>query len=252
MSIIDDIKKAGLNEYEARAYYNLLFLGQGSAREVSKESGVPRTRVFDALASLESKGLIEKINESPKIWRALNPDLGLRGFIESKVGVYKQLEDQLVSNLKEIKPAVKHEIANKVYVRGGMESILVSQLELTRNNWQSQDILSAGEQIPTGLEIEYARAIKRGVVVRFMCSKYDETNADIMKRRARAGWRVRHVLNEPQDYSFAVYDEKTFFIMLKDPKDPKERIAVIFENEGFSKAIRTYYDELWKSAQPVK
>ncbi|MCD6229933.1 MAG: helix-turn-helix domain-containing protein, partial [Candidatus Diapherotrites archaeon] len=54
----------GLNQ--ARAYATLLGRGSMSAFEISKESGVPRGRIYDTLTELERKKLIESQESNPK------------------------------------------------------------------------------------------------------------------------------------------------------------------------------------------
>lgn len=47
----------GLNSYEASAYSSLCLQGPMAAQGVAKASGIPRSRVYETLSSLESKGL---------------------------------------------------------------------------------------------------------------------------------------------------------------------------------------------------
>ena len=44
----------------------VLKLGKAGASEISKESGVPYSRIYDVLASLEHKGLVKIIPEKGK------------------------------------------------------------------------------------------------------------------------------------------------------------------------------------------
>ncbi len=71
--MIDDIKKLGLNEYEARAYRVLLSSGGSTAIAVSRKGGIPRARVYDVLFSLEKKGFAAKSLSKPVEFSALSP-----------------------------------------------------------------------------------------------------------------------------------------------------------------------------------
>jgi len=62
-SVSEDAKKVlhevGLTEYETRAYLTLLERGVMTASEVSEHGGVPYSKVYETLNSLERKGWVE-------------------------------------------------------------------------------------------------------------------------------------------------------------------------------------------------
>lgn len=72
--IVDGLRKLGLTEYEAKAYATLVGVGEATAREVHELSSVPRTRIYDILRELESKGFVEFVQGSPTYYRAVEPD----------------------------------------------------------------------------------------------------------------------------------------------------------------------------------
>jgi len=58
--IIHQLKKLGFNEYEAKSYVSLVKQGPVTAYQVSKESGIPRARIYDVLSNLVEKGIVMK------------------------------------------------------------------------------------------------------------------------------------------------------------------------------------------------
>jgi len=58
--IIQQLKKLGFNEYEAKSYISLVKQGPVTAYQVSKESGIPRARIYDVLSNLVEKGIVMK------------------------------------------------------------------------------------------------------------------------------------------------------------------------------------------------
>lgn len=65
------LQELGLQEYEAKCFLALTKLPTGTAKEIHDISGVPRTRVYDAMRVLESKGLVEVHHSSPQEYRSV-------------------------------------------------------------------------------------------------------------------------------------------------------------------------------------
>lgn len=74
--------RLGLNRYEAKAYVTLLIRGVATASEISDLSGIPYTRVYDVLSSLESKGFVVSVPGRPMKFQALDPDIALKNLLE--------------------------------------------------------------------------------------------------------------------------------------------------------------------------
>ena len=63
-----------LNIYEAKIWTGLLQKGVASASELADISGVPRSRSYDVLETLEKKGYIMQKLGKPMKYVALKPD----------------------------------------------------------------------------------------------------------------------------------------------------------------------------------
>lgn len=65
-NLIQQLKNMNFNEYEAKAYISLVKQGTVTAYQVSKDSGVPRSRIYEILDVLVEKGIVikEEIDES--------------------------------------------------------------------------------------------------------------------------------------------------------------------------------------------
>ncbi|MEF8822163.1 MAG: helix-turn-helix domain-containing protein, partial [Halovenus sp.] len=71
---IELLQQLGLKEYEAKSFVALSRLPQGTAKEISDISEVPRTRVYDSIRVLEQKGLVEIHHSNPKQFRTVSID----------------------------------------------------------------------------------------------------------------------------------------------------------------------------------
>lgn len=69
---VDALETFGLSAYASETYLMLAENGDSSAREVSENTTVPRTRVYDAVDELEDMGIVETTAGSPKKFTALD------------------------------------------------------------------------------------------------------------------------------------------------------------------------------------
>jgi HTH-type transcriptional regulator, sugar sensing transcriptional regulator len=98
---IDLLQDLGLKEYEAKCFAALTRLPSGTAKEISDTAEVPRTRVYEAVRVLESKGLVEIQQGNPQYFRAI-------GVNEAVV----VLADQYSSRIDELDQAL-HDIESQ-------------------------------------------------------------------------------------------------------------------------------------------
>ena len=73
-SFLKKIKDFGLNSYEAKIWTALLSRGVSTAGELSDIAGVPRSRSYDVLESLEKKGFIIMKIGKPIKYIAIPPE----------------------------------------------------------------------------------------------------------------------------------------------------------------------------------
>ena len=64
MDIKGDLVQVGFTEYEAKVYLALLRTGPATGYQLSKESGVPRSMVYEALGRLSTRGAVFRTDEA--------------------------------------------------------------------------------------------------------------------------------------------------------------------------------------------
>jgi sugar-specific transcriptional regulator TrmB len=72
-SVVERLQSVGLTEYEAKAYLCLLRDHLNTAAKLSEKSGVPRTRIYQVLESLERKGWVRIYSGIPLLFKAVDP-----------------------------------------------------------------------------------------------------------------------------------------------------------------------------------
>lgn len=101
--ILEILSKFGMNEYESRVYSTMVLLGPTKAGNISKESKVPQSKIYEVLDQLIEKQLVEFLGGRPKEFRAIPPQFALRTLIqnrENNVSELKSLVTELNGCLK--------------------------------------------------------------------------------------------------------------------------------------------------------
>jgi sugar-specific transcriptional regulator TrmB len=119
---VELFQRLGFKQYEAKCFVALSQLPEGTAKEISETSDVPRTRVYEAIRVLESKGLVEVQHSTPQRFRAVPVDEAvsvLRREHDSRL-------DTLTGALESLEPASSaedEEVTHEVWSLSGATAI---------------------------------------------------------------------------------------------------------------------------------
>jgi Cd2+/Zn2+-exporting ATPase len=103
MGITEILQQIGFSEYEAKTYLALLKEYPATGYQISKNSGVPRSMVYEVLSRLYSRGIVlETIEGRATLYRPLPPDILL--------DQHQEVIQTLLTNLR---PALKDYFENK-------------------------------------------------------------------------------------------------------------------------------------------
>ncbi|WP_297497477.1 TrmB family transcriptional regulator [Thermococcus sp.] len=92
--IVEKLQRLGLTKYESLAYITLLKLGPSKATDITKESGIPHTRVYDVLSSLHRKGFVDVMQGSPRLYKPVNPEV-----------VLERIKEDFIEDIENLKKA---------------------------------------------------------------------------------------------------------------------------------------------------
>ncbi|KAF6241998.1 transcriptional regulator, partial [Nitrosopumilus sp. b1] len=103
MSISDKTRKAlekiGLTSYEIRTYTALLKSGELTASDLSQKSGVPYSKIYEVLGTLEDKGWIGSDESRPTKYFAKSPSTGLETTKQKMDSDFKENNSVIVNEL---------------------------------------------------------------------------------------------------------------------------------------------------------
>ena len=237
-----------LNQYETKVWLALLGKGIASAGEVSTISGVPRSRTYDVLESLEKKGFaIEKLGKPVK-YIGVKPAIILE---KLKNNVKKKAEDKIKDLLK-IKETVEYEELEGLYKEGSnpvkRENVSASLKGKSNISNQIREILQDAnkEIIICTNATEFASKIKifeqtlknikkSNIKVKIALFGQDKL---IKKISERLGIKIKKVdLNA----KFFIVDRKEILFYLSHNPE-QEDLAIWLNSDFFSQAFASLFE----------
>lgn len=127
---IETLKKLGLTTYEANAYITLASLISATATDISKSSQIPRSKIYDVLKKLSSKGFIEIENGRPLKYNIKPPITTIH---KQKEELNAEL-DKLASKLNFIYENKIKQVPAPVWKISGMNNIIQKELDIIKRS----------------------------------------------------------------------------------------------------------------------
>ncbi len=234
----EQLEKIGLSPNEAKCYLTLLRLGSASANEISRESGIHRVSVYDALRGLREKGLISQITKANKLlFEAGNPEK-ISEIIKQKEESLEEVKKIIPELFESFNTAKEKQDVHSFKGLAGIKTILNEMLK------SKTDILDFGA--------EYK--IKDFLVYDY--KKWDkERIKDKIKMKIIANIKIKPIkisLTEikfiPKEFnsnvSTYIFDGKIALIMwVENP------IGILIEHRAVYESYKNYFEYLWKIAK---
>jgi len=157
---VELLQQLGLKEYEAKSFVALARLPRGTAKEISEVSEVPRTRVYDAVRVLETKGLVEIQHSNPQQFRAVSIDEA----VETLRHEYESRADSLRETLRGIEPADSDggiEVTHEVWALSGQTAVTNRAQQLIDGADQDVVLVVGHELVLTDELVDHLQAALR-------------------------------------------------------------------------------------------
>ncbi|NHJ12641.1 MAG: hypothetical protein EAX95_03155 [Candidatus Thorarchaeota archaeon] len=166
--VVLQMMSLGLHLNEAKAYKSLVMVGQSTARAVASNSGIPRSKVYDVLYSLENKGLVRRIlGTDPTEFRPYPPKeaipLLLEKIQQSGASVQKSLEN--IENERAM------EGREYVYTVEGMDQIKIEIRTIIGNAKTEVFMATLNPAMLSLARPALANAKKQGVDIKLVTSR---------------------------------------------------------------------------------
>jgi len=256
MSISDKTKKSldkvGLTSYEIRTFTALLKAGELTASDLSQKSGVPYSKIYEVLGTLEGKGWVGSNDTRPTKYFAKSPATALETIKQKIESEFKENQNII---LKELIPLYEKSGTSErpdIWVLSGAVNIASKVLDVVESckNEVMIALPKAGEDL-IKQSMPKLRLLKdKGVQITILAS--DNMNKDSLKAISRvATVKVKKGL-----FGGGIISDKRYVVILLGPEigDPSSSdiVAIWADHTGLAGFAREYFEYLLKDSKEVK
>jgi len=253
MNISDKSRKAmenlGLTSYEIKVYLSLLERGSMTASDISKISGVPYSKIYEVLNSLENKVWLESDSSRPQKFYPKSPSTALDAVRLQKENEIKNNEEIIKNELIPIyeKSGIKEK--PEIWVVRGFYNIAGKVNEIIQNS--QRELLIAlpqlAQDIAKSLQPMLRTLHDKGIRIVVLVS--EGTSTEIIKAISRiADVRIKNNM-----FGGGVIGDGIQVLILLGEEGNRngssEPIAIWAEHPGLAVYAKDYFNYLWNDAR---
>lgn len=260
-TILEDF---GLTKYEIDAYLALLPQGIAEAKDICQRSGVPTSKIYDAMSRLESLGLLDVQQSRPKKYMARD--------VSTAIERLKQKKEQEFQAIKEKLPVLETQLAQQA--RTPPKDSPFWSVAIGWNEFVDKHLAKAMEAKDTYFAVvdhaaieetaspevldragEMVEAIKQNVRrqhVDFRLLVLHEEDAFETAQEWSLGLigkgGIRNMrFTTQQTQSFHVLDQEGVILLIPNPARPGETLGSVFVTDtDLAEEIHEDFEELWR------
>lgn len=257
--MLDELKKIGLSENEARVYLALLELGSSTAQEISKKAEVKRATTYVQLETLMKLGLVTLFEKAPErkngasktFFKAEDPE-HLAKIVERA----KKTEEERSRAFSEILPdlgKLYQSAGERPRVRffEGIEGVKTMLSGTFKVKTEAKEILGIMDldsalQIFPKLTEEYTPArAKHGIHSRVI---YTSSQGPLFAKTDTAALRESRFLPKnkfPFSGDISIYGDEVVMSAIKSAKP----FGIIIESKEIADSLRAFFELAWQGAE---
>jgi len=255
MSISDKTKKAletiGLTNYEIKIFSSLLKSGEITASDLSQKSGVPYSKIYEVLGTLEEKGWIGSDDSRPTKYYPKSPSTGLETVKQKMETNFSQNQNTILNELVPLYEKSGTSERPDIWVLSGTVNIVAKILEMVEScrNEVMIALPEAGVDLVKQALPKLRSLHDKGVSITILTSdKMDKESVKSIKRVATV--KVKKGL-----FGGGIISDKRYVVILLGPElggeNSSEVVAIWADHLGLAGFARQYFEYLLKDSKKV-
>jgi len=253
MSISDKTKKSlekiGLTSYEIKTFSALLKTGELTASDLSQKSGVPYSKIYEVLGTLEEKSWISSDDSRPTKYFAKSPSTGLESTKQKMENDFSKNQSIILNELVPLYEKSGTSEKPDIWVISGALNIAAKILEMveTCRNEVMIALPEAGEDLVKQALPKLRSLHDKGVDITILASdKIDKESIKAIKRVATV--KIKKGL-----FGGGIISDKKYVVILLGPEVAGENssdiVAIWADHAGLAGFARQYFEYLLKDSK---
>ena len=255
MSISDKTRKSldkiGLTSYEIRTFSSLLKAGEITASDLSQKSGVPYSKIYEVLGSLEEKSWVGSDDSRPTKYFSKSPATALDATKQRLDTEFKENQNVVLSELIPLYEKSGTSERPDIWVLSGTVNIASKILEMVESC--KNEVLIA---LPKASEDLVKQALPK---LRSLHDKRVDitilTSDSMDKDSLKAISRVAKVKVKKGLFGGGIISDKRYVVILLGPEagdtSSSDIVAIWADHPGLAGFARVYFEYLLKDAKEV-
>ena len=255
MSISDKTKKSlekiGLTSYEIKTFSALLKTGELTASDLSQKSGVPYSKIYEVLGTLEEKSWISSDDSRPTKYFAKSPSTGLESTKQKMENDFSKNQSIILNELVPLYEKSGTSEKPDIWVISGALNIAAKILEMVEScrNEVMIALPEAGEDLVKQALPKLRSLHDKGVDITILASdKIDKESIKAIKRVATV--KIKKGL-----FGGGIISDKKYVVILLGPEVASESssdiVAIWADHAGLAGFARQYFEYLLKDSKKV-
>jgi len=250
--MIDELRKLGLENYEAKAL-EVLLKEKLSLRNLSRRAGIPFGKVYSVVKELKKNNFIRETNSRPKLVYVENASEIIARLIKEKQDKEKNLNEKL----REIAAGIDNSRSKETkFFEIGISKDERKRIQLRSFKEAENEVLQIlniyhNPKINRNSKSEYEKeienAINRGVIFRAIYPEKTELPKILKKLNKEGKFAVRRL---DTDFSRCdIIDRKKVLIKLAHKDVVNSGGAIFIENEKLAENLAEIFSGMWDDAR---
>ena len=253
MSISDKTRKAlekiGLTSYEIKAFSSLLKSGELTAADLSQKSGIPYSKIYEVLGTLEEKGWIGSDDSRPTKYFAKSPATGLDTTKNELESQFKKNQNIILNELVPLYEKSGTSEKPDIWVLSGAFNIAAKILEMVESC--TNEVMIALPEAGEGLVKQALPKLRllhdKGVDITIL------TSDKMDKESLRSISRVAPVKVKKGLFGGGIISDKRYVVILLGSEisgsDSTDTVAIWADHAGLAGFAREYFEYLLKDSK---
>ncbi|MDG7013390.1 MAG: TrmB family transcriptional regulator [Nitrososphaerota archaeon] len=243
----------GLNSYESKLYIALLGRGM-KAGEAAQASGVPQSRTYDTLRSLEQKGFVV---ESDGVYQSATPSAALGSRIAKYVVDFEARlagrQSAMRTIVAELEPLARPRDGEQEPVMlKGLESIAAAFLEVLRESEDAFLLVRKGIEAKTAFLGVLGQAGRKPRRVKLMVPTSQRLTRVELREAEKRGLEVRRSEGVLLDMMAGDRGGVIIGVPARGRDESFAAVAIWVRSPSFALSVMESLEQQWKAARPLR